>query len=559
MARFLLFVALGTPFLTGQEPAPTGSLAGKVIDEATKAGIRKATVYVTIPTPPRTQGNVGQFTPPATYTVSTDESGAYRFPALPPGPVQLRTDKQGHLFIPQREQRGAVIRSGEEAKAPDLVLLKQGVIAGRVLDADGEPVERITVIAIPARRSKSSQQWQGMGQAATDDRGEYRIARLAPGTYKLLAQRQGAEFAFLTGVTPGQPLLVTAPTYFPSVLDSATAADVIVVSGEEKSGLEIRLQKTLAVTVSGRVSGNLDSLAGINITLQSAEVAKSGSRNWDIAAVRASMPHYNAMAAPDGRFTIPNVIPGEYLVLANVHRAGPGRMLGGMERVRVGQNDLDQLVIPIQPMGRITGKIVTQGSTKLQPAQLNISISSADPVFRGGGGARANEDGTFVIENVQWKRLKADPIAPPGWYLKSLAVGGQPQPGLEFDLSSGDTVIELVYSDKPGSVDVKAEGVTAESGPVIALALPDGGNGAPPLTILYRSARVLPDQGVSKIRDIPPGNYQIVVCPQTALEVLSDPAVWERVKSKAVAVKVEEGVTVSASPRLIVESDVEEK
>jgi hypothetical protein len=41
--------------------------------------------------------------------------------------------------------------------------------------------------------------------------------------------------------------------------------------------------------------------------------------------------------------------------------------------------------------------------------------------------------------------------------------------------------------------------------------------------------------------------------------MLSDPSVWEKVKSKAVSVKVEEGVTVSASPRLIVESDVEEK
>ena len=101
--------------------------------------------------------------------------------------------------------------------------------------------------------------------------------------------------------------------------------------------------------------------------------------------------------------------------------------------------------------------------------------------------------------------------------------------------------------------------LTAENGPFVAVALPDGGTGLPPLTNLYKSVPVRAGRNVFKIEDVPPGNYQIATGPLAVLDALSDPAIWEKLKSKAVAVKVEEGVTVPAAPRLIVESDVDEK
>jgi hypothetical protein len=553
MERFLLFVALGGATVWGQAP-PVGSLSGTVVDTATKTGIRKATVYATVQVPPPAPADGVRFRQPAIYSAVTDDAGNYLFAGIPPGPVQLRAEKAGYLPQQATERDRTAIRAGEEVTGVELTLAKQAIIAGRVTDLDGEPVERANVVAIPSRRSRMAAGPAG-GQAMTDDRGEFRIPRIAAGTYKLLATKQGNNFAIASAAVAGEPAMVTAPTFFPSALEQATASDVTIGSGDERTGIEIRLQKTVAVKVAGQVMGEVGSQSPVNVTLQSIESPNTrASLKYGIG-----MNHFGVIAAPDGRFIIPNVVPGEYLATAHVQATGPGLGINGSARLRVGQQDVDQVVIQLQPMARITGKALAESDAKLPHSQINISLSSAEPGFRGGGGAQVKHDGTFVIENVQRRRLKMDPIAPRGWYLKSLSVGGQRQPALEFDLTAGDTAIELLYSNRPGGIAVKVDGVSVESGLIVGVAIPDAGNSAPPLTNLYKSVRVTPDQNVSKIEDVPPGNYQILACPPGLLEGLSDPSIWEKVKNKAVSVKVEEGVTVSASPRLIVESDVEEK
>jgi len=555
MERFLLFVALGCGIAFGQAPPPTGSLTGKVVDATTKAGIRKATVYVTLQFSAPVPGEVVRYTPPTTYSGVTDDGGMYRIAGLPPGPVGLRAEKAGHLpgTISFRE-RIAII-SGQETTAEELTLIKQGIIAGRVTDGDGEPVERANVIAIPVSRIRRPGSSSG-GQAMTDDRGEFRIPRLDGGAYKLLATKPTNNFAITTAAAPGEPAMVNSPTYFPSAREQATASVVTVASGEERSGIEIRLQQTVAVRVAGRVTGEAGTQPGVNVTLQSFD----GPRSERPSTYNMGMNNWNTMAAPDGRFVFANVIPGEYIATANLHRGGPDQMLSGMTRVRIGQQDVDQLTIQIQPMARITGRAVAEGGAKLPYPQVNLGVSIAEPGFRGGGGGPVKPDGTFTIENLQRVRMKLNPIAAPrGWYLKAVSVGGQRQPALEFDLTAGDTAIEVVYSNKPGTVEVTVDGLTAESGPLAVVALPDGGTGLPPLTNLYKSVPVRAGQNVFKIEDVPPGNYQIALGPLAVLDALGDPAIWEKLKTKAVRVKVEEGVTVPAAPRLILESDVEEK
>ena len=47
----------------------------------------------------------------------------------------------------------------------------------------------------------------------------------------------------------------------------------------------------------------------------------------------------SAIASTDGRFVIPQVTPGEYLLSAGLYRVGAS--LSGMTKVRVGQQDVD--------------------------------------------------------------------------------------------------------------------------------------------------------------------------------------------------------------------------
>ncbi|MFN0103066.1 MAG: carboxypeptidase-like regulatory domain-containing protein [Bryobacteraceae bacterium] len=556
MVPFLLFVALSSGIAFGQAPPTTGALTGKVVEATTKEGIRKATVYATVQIAPPAQGAALSFAPPPMYSAVTDNAGNFRFPALQPGTIDLRAEKAGYLPRATGQPARAVVMAGQEATAAELTMVRHAIIAGRVTDSDGEPVEQATVVAIPARRTRPAGIGGG-GQAMTDDRGEFRIPRLAASTYRLLATKPQNTFATPNMPAAEEPMMVSAPTYFPSALDQASASSITVGSGDERTGVEIRLQRTAAVRVSGRVTGETGNTPAISVTLQTAGTVGAGMpRGFGFA-----MNNWHAMAGADGRFVFPNVIPGEYFAYANLHRSAGGgsSTLNGVTRVRVGQQDVEELVIQLQPLARIKGKATAEGDARLPYEQINIGLASAEIGLPGGGGGQVKQDGTFLIENVHRARMKVNSMAPRGWYLKAVWVGGEKKPGLELDLTGGDTEVELIYGNKPGTVEVSVEGLPVDGPLAFAAALPDGEGGAPSLTNLYKTVAVRAGQKMFKIEDVPPGNYQIVVCPPGAVEAFSDPAVWERLKSKAVAVKVEEGVTVSAAPRLIVESDVDEK
>ena len=543
MERFLLFVALGVSLTFGQGAPATGSLTGRVVDGTTKEGIRKATVYATGEVSSGSQGGVARFQPPTSYTAVTDDSGTYRFAGLAPGVYGLRAEKTGYIPPVTARGSGPRVAAGEEAKGSDLIQNRQGVISGRVTDADGEPVEYVNVMAVPAGRGKV----MNPRQAMSDDRGEFRISRLTPGPYKLVAMRQENGFATPV-VAAGEPVMLYAPTYFPSVMDAASASEVTVGSGEERSGLEIRLRKTVAVRVAGRVTSELAGDAPVSLTLQPFQAGGARGGNFMVN----QMGGRSAMAGGDGRFVFPNVTAGEYILSAGIHRMGSS--VSGTMRVRVGQQDVDNVSLALQPLARVTGRVVAEGGGKL--ASVSLSVRGTDPAMPAGGGAQVKTDGTFVLENLQRTRMQVVPMAPRGWYLKAVSVGGQRQAGLEFDVTGGDAVVELLYSNRPGTVTGTVEGATEG---VRVAAVPDGGETGPVFANLYRTGGVVAGQNSFKIEDVPPGNYLLIACVPGLLEALSDPAAWERVKGKAASVKVEEGGTVTGSPRLISESDLDEK
>lgn len=546
MKRFLLFVALSLVRVGAQQPAPAGALTGRVVDATTKEGVRKATVYANQESSGRTQAGGMQFLPPTIYSAVTDDSGAYRFPGLPPAGYYLRAEKAGYIARPSARQTRAAVAAGESKAAGDLVLARQGVLMGTVTDGDGEPMDRVRVVAIPARRGSGRSGIQN--QTMTDDRGQFRIPRLNAGRYKVVAVEQNPGIATPVTAT-GERSQVAAPTYYPGALDFESAGTVTVGSGEERTGVDIRLQKTPAVRVAGRVTGEMDGRSPVPLSLMQV----GASTPWLPQGFGGALTSLNTMAGPGGTFEFPSVTPGEYVLQAHANGGANGSM-----KLRVGGTDVEEVTLEIHPLAKVTGRVVAEGNAKLPLGQVNVGMRSSEAGMPGGGGSGVRPDGTFALENIPRARMRLTPMAPKGWYLKALQVGGQRQPGLEFDVTGAETAIELIYSNRPGAVDVTVEGLTEESGPVVVAALPDGGNGLPPLTNLYKSAAVAEGRNVVKIEDVAPGNYYVLACAAMYLDAVGDPAVWEKVKSKAVAVKVGEGETNRAAPRLIVETDVEE-
>ena len=86
---------------------------------------------------------------------------------------------------------------------------------------------------------------QPAGSDQTDDRGQFRIYDIPPGTYYLMATPR------VFGITD-ESRAVYPPIYFPGVLDPQEAAKIKMVSGGELRGYDLTLFETTGYQISAR-------------------------------------------------------------------------------------------------------------------------------------------------------------------------------------------------------------------------------------------------------------------------------------------------------------------
>jgi hypothetical protein len=545
-AYFLLFVALICPQVRAQERPAGGRITGVVLDATTGEGVRKATVYVTLgERPVSTSPGIR---PQVEYAATTDEAGAFALAGLRPGEYILRADKSGFLTASaEPTARVTVTPSPDPAKA-ELKLLRQAAISGRITDMDGDPLERVLVQAIPARSTRAAAAVIAP-VATTDDRGHFRIHRLPPGRYKLLATLQSPRHHLAVIPAPGEPILLEAPTYFPSTIDAGSASDIAVASGDERTGVEIRLQRTAVVRVSGRLTGSLPGAhpPAISLTPIGAGGAQGIIRAWNT---------YSALPAADGTFSFPNVLPGDYMLQSHQSN-GQAHRAAGYTRLRVGQQDVEGLNLELLPLIRLTARATAEGGAKLPERGMNIFLLPLEPGFPGGPAGQVKPDGTFTIDNLHRARYRVAYLSyGAGFYLKTVSVGGQPQRDHIIDLSAGEAPVEFLLSNKPGNVEVTLPADVPASAVLLLPVLPGD---APPTAVTGFPNAPVPAKSASvTIKDVAPGEYDVVLAPRGAIELLSIPEVWAKARARAARVKVSERVTIQAAPRLLESSDLDE-
>src|ERR1700746_748875 len=172
------FVAVLLPLVipspsAAQADAKLCELRGKVVSTITGEPVPGALVQI-----------AGQ---PARFS---DSDGSFAFPDLPPGRVYLSARKPG-FFTEQQlgswspsaaiiDERGlAVSDSSAEVPSSSPVLVKlipEAIIFGEVKNADGEPIDGISVRAERWRLIEGRRHLQVEKQATTDDQGKFRIA-----------------------------------------------------------------------------------------------------------------------------------------------------------------------------------------------------------------------------------------------------------------------------------------------------------------------------------------------------------------------------------------------
>src|SRR5678815_3526625 len=143
-------------------------------------------------------------------TATTDADGRFTITAISPGRHSVTATRT--LFFRPRRDSGPTtltLNEGQRLSGVQLFLSPTSVIAGRVIDDRREPLRSIRVEAMRREFRDSLRVWTSAAQTTTDDRGEYRLFNLTPGTYYIRATQAS-----------------NAPLYYPSSPDSQTAVPV---------------------------------------------------------------------------------------------------------------------------------------------------------------------------------------------------------------------------------------------------------------------------------------------------------------------------------------------
>jgi len=520
--------------------AGNASIAGRVLD-STGAPVRRAVVTVEGESQNGRRGRA-----------MTGDDGTFLVPQLPKGRYWISAEKTGFLRGSYRGRTpggyGDPVTLGDDtAKSGiDITLPRQGVITGRVLDEAGEPAERVMVQAIPLR--KQSTRGNFAGSAMTNDLGEFRITKLAPGNYRLLANRGQDRGEPLVERLPGKAATAEAPTYFPGALDPASASPIKVNPGEERTGAEIRLQRSTVVRVAGRLTGEIPAGRGTRVSIR--PTSQEGMMRGEFMAGGRE----GAVGA-DGSFEFRNIRPGEYKLTAmSMNREGGPKTLGN-QVVAVGQQDVSGVSISTAAPPKVDGRVRADGEPPFSFGSVEITLENSG--FGAPSRAKTDANGVFSFPAVSRERQTVNVKTSAGVIVKSIYAAGQPLPGLEIDFSIVSGPLEIVLSNKPATITGTVEGMSPDSPRITVWAVPDG----EPFTIANwstKKVRVSPDSPTFTLDSLRPGSYRIAAYEEAESDALSDPAAWEQIKSQVVTVKVGEGETGKANLKVVAAKELEE-
>jgi protocatechuate 3,4-dioxygenase beta subunit len=429
----LLFVI---PLLAAYLHAQSSSVAGVVADQSGKP---MAGVHVRLVT-----GDFGSDEGArAICGVTSDSAGQFRVEGIKPGLYIVMAERAGYVQPPGLSPMGLpflTLKPDQHLTDYKVVLTARALIAGRVVDEFGDPVQGANVQAEPVKPGQGGM--FGGNNSDTDDRGEFRIIT-APGKYYLRAgldQMDGPDGPpeIRSDGTSGASF---ADTYYPSAADNSGASAVEVSAGQDVAGIEIRMLRTTVsaprgYTIGGIVTG-LPENETANVMLRFAE--KPGEFHNS----------NGTGTAPDGKFSFEGMQPGYYSVSAS-YTTGKTPLHSHAVDFHLDSEDHAGLQLTLAPEEELSGTLAMVGdgpaekhTVRLQPAGWGDFGDAGSPA------AEVEPDGSFHLHGVPPARFKAvvEPM-PENGYLKEVAVDGKPVPDgvLDFAQGVGETRLKLTVS-----------------------------------------------------------------------------------------------------------------
>jgi protocatechuate 3,4-dioxygenase beta subunit len=346
------FMSLGALTVSAQAPAKTpetGSISGRVT-----FGDKAATGVTVVVMSPSSQKTIAEG--------STNSEGHYQLTGVPAG--RFTVVPIAPAFVPTSENsyqpgKAVTLSAAEAVEGIDLQLTPGGVITGRVIDADNNPVmeERVSLSPVdqagaPAR-GFLPMPFHQMYQ--TDDRGVYRIYGLPAGRYKVsVGQESGGSISTLRSGYYER-------TYYPNATEEAKASVVDLAEGTEAVNIDIVLaRRASSLAVSGRVvdTDSGQPVAGVRIAYGPVPTSSQSGRSSSSPATPTDT---------QGGFRVEGLKPGRYTIMVTSSYSSPtdspSTAYSDPVLFEVVDQDLSNLEIKALRGSTLTGNIVPDGIT----------------------------------------------------------------------------------------------------------------------------------------------------------------------------------------------------
>jgi len=513
----------------GPAKQESSSIQGRVVSAVTGEPVKKADIVLA-----RRESQQAQ-----SYSTTTSSSGWFAMQDVESGSYSLTVTKRGYARLvygargPVRQGTALSLDPGQHLENITLRMSPQAVIAGRVVDEDGDPVPNIQLQLLHYSYRKGKRKLEPWDNSGTNDLGEYRLFGLSPGKY------------YLSATLNEGPRLETgrqgyAPTYYPGTSDPAGATALELQPGMFLRGVEITLTKTRTVRVLDPAG---TATAGVNVMLTPREDAESMFGR-----------QLGANIDSQGNFEFPSVVPGAYLVQAFQH-GGANKMFAATQAVDARGNDVENIVLELAPAAELKGYLRIEGRAPTNVADLQVYLQPDGPNYAGWPGAPVKPDGSFTILNVTPTRYELNVHGfPDDYYIKSAVLGGKDvlDSGLNFTPGTSGA-IEIVLSSTGGQVEgvvLNADQQPATEASVVAV----------PDELRRTQLRFYKDDhtdqyGRFTIKGIAPGRYKLFAWEDVEEGAYQDPEFIKRFEALGEAVVIRENSHESAPLKLIPASE----
>jgi hypothetical protein len=434
------------------------------------------------------------------------------------------------------------------ARAPvtnlSLVLVRGGVVTGRITSVEGLPAVNRTVEAIPVGGQQAN------ASARSDDRGEYRIFGLTPGRYHIQST-----FYNTVGAMPNAQGEF-GKTFFPGAIDASGAVPLEVVLGKEYRSIDFAESHSAAGTIapgsdlsaqkfvlSGtlRISGLPNRMSSVGWQLVPDEAV------FDIRRLSSDFYRVTNSAAgvANGQFEIKGIRSGKYHLSAALSD-GVRRRIAWIP-VTVSDMNLTGLSLQLDPALDVRGHVSVSPNARVAvPANgLRVSLAPAGvpnimATMVGHVSIVPDAKGNFSATNI-----------PPGRYaisalngITSLAVvdvrsGTQSILDRQTVVLGSQTQTLEIGLGETGSISGRVPNVL-QSSTVTAVLIPEASSNED-----RTHTAVASRFGSFRLSGLPPGNYLLSVWTGLAPESLKDSMFMSDAKSLGQRIGVTAGSSLS--------------